>query len=181
MVTLKPLSTSALSCSNGKVKVHVFSKGALGKFGEADLTLLTRPLEKPSKNVISWPGEYDLKEVSIRAIGQEEGKYVSYVLSMDGVRVGVLSSPLHDWSEEELRAFGDVDILVIPAEDSERVTTVIEEIDSPVVVPLQTGDEKTFQNVLKAIGGEDAKVEKEIKIRPGTIKKEERAVYVLKS
>jgi len=181
MVTLKPLTGSGISCSNGKVKVYVFSKDAPKKFDEKGLTLLPKPREEAPKEVISWPGEYSLQGVAIRGVGQEEGKFVSYVLSIDGVRVGVLASPLHEWSEDELRALGNMDVLVVPADDVKRVTKIVEEVDCPVIIPLQTSDETTFKEVLKALGGDGAKAEKELKLKPGSIKAESRKVYVLKS
>jgi len=129
--------------------------------------------------VISWPGEYDVGGIAIRGIGHDEGQRVSYVIDDGKVRTAFLSTPLHEWTDNNLELLGDVDILCIPADDAKIAQKLIDEIDPRVLVPLPTKDEKTFVELLKIVGAQDKEIEKEYKLKGG-LPAEGRDVVILK-
>jgi hypothetical protein len=146
---------------------------------KANISLLGSPEDEVSSGVVSWPGEYDIGGVSIRGIGHEEGQRVSYVVDDGKVRVAFLSTPLHDWTDNNLQLLGDVDILCIPADDTKIAQKIIDEVDPRVLVPLPTKDEETFVELLKIVGAQDKEIEKEYKLKGG-LPVEGREVVILK-
>ena len=149
--------------------------------GEKHHVLLPAPSESTEPWIVSWPGEYDFNGIAIHAIGQAEGKQISYLVMAEGLRTGFLSSPLRDWTEQEIEQLGDLDILVIPADDAKLVQKIVEEVDPPVVIPLRTKDEKTFQEVLRACGAKDEAPVKEVKLKKSGLPVDSRVVYVLET
>ena len=156
--------------------------------GEKHHVLLATPSESTEPWIVSWPGEYDFNGIAINAIGQAPSTgsgqgtlQVSYLVMAEGLRTGFLSSPLRDWTEQEIERLGDLDILVIPADDAKLVQKIVEEVDPPVVIPLRTKDEKTFQEVLRACGAKDEAPVKEVKLKKSSLPTETRMVYVLEA
>ena len=100
-------------------------------------------------------------------------------MTAENIRCGFLSSPLGKLEDHEVEAFGDLDVLVIPAEDVKTVQKIVEEIDPPVVIPIKTKDDKAFQEVVAACGGKDVEPVKEVKLKKSSLPTESREVYVL--
>lgn len=149
--------------------------------GEKKYVLLAKPEREVTPSVVSWPGEYDFGGITIRGIGQAEGKHVSYVVTTENLRVGFLSSPLQEWSEHEVELLGDIDVLVIPADDAKLVQHLVEEVDPPVVIPLPSKDTKTYQEVLKVCGAKEVAPVPEVKLKKGSLPADSRVVYVLET
>lgn len=126
---------------------------------------------------VSWPGEYDYGGISIRGFGRNG--HVSYIVTTEGLRCGFFSSPLGQLEDHEIEALGDLDVLVVPAEDVKKVQQIVEEVDPPVVIPIKTKDSKVFQEVVAACGGKDVETVKEVKLKKSTLPTESREVYVL--
>jgi hypothetical protein len=76
------LSGSALKCTGGPMPFVVFPE----KVQAGMLNFMSSPQENPSREVISWPGEYDVAGITVRGIGQKEGQKVSYVIVVDDIR-----------------------------------------------------------------------------------------------
>ena len=150
-------------------------KPASGK----NYVLLSAPVEDDRAWVVSWPGEYEYGGTAIRGIGQMDGKQLSYVVIADGLRCGFLSSPLREWTAEEIELLGDLDVLVIPADDVKLVQKIVEEVDPPVVIPLSTKDDRTFQEVLRACGAKETAPVQEVKLKKSGLPVDSRVVYVL--
>lgn len=148
---------------------------------QGGVMLLSVPQEDPAPGVLSWPGEYDAAGFSIRGIGQDEGRQVSYLVHVEGIRCAFLSSPLGSWSEQEMTALGDVDLLVLPAEGEKVVGAIVEEVDPRVVVPLSTKDGAHFSAVLSLLGGAGSAPVSELKLKAGSLPQESRVVVVLES
>lgn len=142
--------------------------------------MLAESQENDESGVISWPGEYDYSGVAIRGVGHDSWKSVSYIVTIDGMRCGVLASPLEEWNDEDIELLGDLDILMVPAEDAKKVQKIIDEVDPRVVIPLKTND-KTWSEVVSACGGKGAEEVKDVKIKKSTLPTESREVYVLSS
>lgn len=100
--------------------------------------------------LITGPGEYEMRSVSIRGIpsfhdasgGRERGPNTIYRIEADGMTVAHLG----DFGEPELRAetaeaLGDVDILIIPVGglstiDGKTASAIAREIEPRVIVPM---------------------------------------------
>lgn len=141
------------------------------------LNFLGKPQESPSREVISWPGEYDIAGITIRGIGQLEGQKVSYVITVDDVRIAFPASPLEDWSSDDIEQLGEVHVLVLPAEDPKRCQTLLDEIDPRVLFIVPGSDGSLHPDVLKSCGAMDKEQVKEFKLK-GSFGAEGREVVV---
>ena len=176
MITFSSIKGAAVRCEWGDKTIVVFPE----KKEKADdlITFLSSPEESPQKGIISWPGEYDIQDIAIRGIGHEDGAQVSFVIELDGVRCGFLSAPLVEWSDYELELLGDIDVLVIPANNPKKVQKLVDEIDPRILIPVQNGDAEAFDEILNVCGakGQEEVTEHKVKGLP----MEGREVVVLK-
>lgn len=175
MIIFSSLGGAGISFSDGTQTLEVYPEKVSGN---ADLVLHTTPTDEVEDGAISWPGEYDYDGISIRGIGHDEGDRVSYAIEAGGARSAFLSTPLHDWTDNELELLGDVDILFIPADDAKLAQKIIDEVDPRVLVPLKTGDADTQATILKNCGAEGQEVTTEYKNK-GSLPAEGREVIVL--
>lgn len=176
MITITSLGGKCIKCDiDGKTIVAFSDKPD----SSADLSLLGAPEEEVTKGVISWPGEYDVDGIAVRGIGHEEGQKVSYAVDNGSVRIAFISTPLHEWTSYNLELLGDIDIMCLPADDAKLAQKFIDDVDPRILIPLPTKDEKTFVELLKAIGAQDKEIEKEYKIK-GALPAEGREVVILK-
>lgn len=176
MITIHSLGGKTIRCDiDGREIVAFAGKEVEG----AKISLLATPEDDVKSGVISWPGEYDIDGIAVRGIGHEEGKRVSFVIDNSRVRIAFMASPLHDWKSHELELLGDVDILCIPADDAKIAQKIIDEVDPRVLIPLPTTDEKTFVEILKAVGAHGKEIESEYKLK-GNLPAEGREVIILK-
>lgn len=170
-----PDGRSLLIETSNKTKLAFFpSKPVAGAF-----TFLSKPEEQPAKDVISWPGEYDVGGVSIRGIGQDQGGHISFVIEAEGVRIAVLPAPLHEWTDHELELLGDVAVMAIQGDDPKIAQKVIEEVDPRVIVPLAS-ETSSANDVLKVIGAVGTASVPEWKVKGG-LPAEGRQVIVLEA
>ncbi len=174
MLTIKALSGSSVSLSDGKTDVVAFPK----KPAANAVTLLSTPEEEPTNGVLSWPGEYDIGGVAIRGIGQQEGKKVSFLVHMDDVRVALPSSPIEEWSQEDIERLGDVAVMVLPAENPKHAQALIEEVDPRVLILVPGSDGTLDADVVKAAGAAGKEAVSEYKLK-GALPSEGRETVVL--
>lgn len=160
--------------SIGKLAVDVFP----AKIG-SNLCLLSHPEEEAKEKVISWPGEYDFEGMTLKGVGQLEGKQVSYTGFYEGVRVAFIDAPVQSWSDSEMQALGAVDVLVIAADDPKKVQAIVEEVDPRVVLLFKTKD-GDLAGVAKALGVKDIQPVDEFKAKSGSLPADARQVMVLK-
>ncbi len=176
MLTFTSSDGRSLQIETGnKVKLAFFPPKAVA----GAITLFCKPEEEPAEGTISWPGEYDMGGVSIRGIGQGEGGHVSFVCEAEGVRIAVLSAPLHDWTDHDFSLLGDVAILAIQGDDPKLAQKIIEEVDPRVIIPLAS-ENSTVNDVLKVIGAVGTAAVSEWKLKGG-LPAEGRQVIVLES
>lgn len=165
---------AAIEVTAGKKKL-VFFPG--DKAPSADLLFLSTPEEDPRDGVISWPGEYDIEGIAIRGVGHADGAQVSYVIEFEGTRCAFLSSPLHEWADQELELLGNIDVLVVPGDDAKLVQKLVDEIDPRILFPVLS-NEKEYDEVLKVVGAKGAEPVSEYKVKG--LPSEGREVVVLK-
>ena len=174
MIQFTSLGPDSCKITGGEKPVIVFPEAA--KADQNMITLLPVPEESTTVGALSWPGEYNEAGISIRGIGHAEGQQVSYVLEMDGVRIGVLSSPLKDWSDKQVEGAPNIDVLVIPAGDPKVVQKLVDEFDPRVLILLPGTDKNALAAVEKGIGVKERVGEYKLK---GSLPAEGREVIVL--
>lgn len=138
---------------------------------EGDVFLRTHgdfmPKKQP-KIVIDSPGEYEVSDISIKAIAarshmDEEGTTSATVFKLDiaDIRVviaGHISADLHD---DQLEALGTVDILVVPVGnsgytlDAIGASKLIKKFEPKIVIPTHYAD-KAVKYEVPQIALEDA-------------------------
>lgn len=150
MLIFSPLGGSATRCKGGQRGISAFAE----KAEAGDLLMMATPEETPTEGTISWPGEYDVAGIAIRGVGQKEGQQVSYLATVDGTRCAFIAGPLMEWTDAELESLGDVDVLVIPAEDGKKVQTLVEEIDPRVLILVPDAKGKFDPDTMKACGAQ---------------------------
>ncbi|EKD62462.1 MAG: Zn-dependent hydrolase of the beta-lactamase fold-like protein, partial [uncultured bacterium] len=102
-----------------------------------------------SKKVITGPGEYEIKGVSVLGFptfhddknGELRGKNTVYVIYLDGYALCHLGDLGHTLSEETINQIGDVDILFVPVGgfftlDVEKAIEVVHSIEPKVIIPM---------------------------------------------
>ncbi len=173
MLTFSSLGSGSYKIIGGKKPLIVFPQDRTTD--ASVLKLASSPEEQKSDDVLSWPGEYNEYEVSIRGVGHEEGQQISYVVEVDGVRCGCLSSPLRDWTDKQLESVGDLDVLAIPAEEVKLVQKLVDEFDPRVLIVIPSGDKGELDAVSKTVGVKETVKEYKVKSLPA----EGREVIVL--
>ncbi|MFA6039690.1 MAG: hypothetical protein WCV62_02795 [Candidatus Peribacteraceae bacterium] len=177
-LTLTTLGGSSLRISGAERPVLVFPDSSKID-GKEVLALLANPEEEIREGVISWPGEYNAAGVSMRGIGHGEGQQVSYVVELEGIRFGFLSSPLQDWTDKQLEMVGDIDVLVIPAEAQKVAQKLIDEFDPRILVLIPTNDKEAYAAIAKLVGVKPESTMSEYKMK-STLPAEGREVVVLR-
>ena len=104
---------------------------------------------KGDPKIISGPGEYEIKEVTILGFpsyhdtkkGEERGKNTIYVFEIDGIRICHLGDLGEKLSETLIEALGEIDVLLIPVGgtytiDSREAAELVREIEPSFVLPM---------------------------------------------
>lgn len=115
--------------------------------------------------VISGPGEYEIKGVSVFGIpsfhdkkrGAERGPNTIYAITMEGITLCHLGDLGDKLTEEQARDIGSVDILFVPVGgvytiNPEEAAEVVGVIDPKVVIPMHY---KTQESKMTELGGVD--------------------------
>lgn len=142
-------------------------------------TLLSNPEEAISdKKFLSWPGEYDFSGMTVRAVGQEEGRQVSYTCNTENMRFAFVSTPVLDWADAEIEKLGDVDVLVVAADNPKKVLALVEAVDPRIIIlfSVKGGD---LAGTAKACGNASIQPVAELKVKPGSLPSDARQVVVL--
>lgn len=176
MLTFSLLGSHGLRIVGAARPFTVFAEPA----GADELTLLSVPEDRPAADRISWPGEYDRAGITIRGIGQEEGRKVSYAMEADGYRLAFVGSPLQEFSDEDLERFGEVQVLVLPAENAKVCQKILEDIDPQLLILTPAPDGSLNQDTLKSCGGAAVEQVQEFKLK-GALPVEGRETVVISS
>jgi len=99
--------------------------------------------------VISGPGEYEVKGVSVIGVptwhddqgGAARGRNTVYVVEVDGLRLAHLGDLGHKLTESDLGLMGPIDIVFVPVGgeytiDAKVAAEVVKQVDPWVVVPM---------------------------------------------
>ncbi len=157
-----------------------------------------RGTNKEAPFMITGPGEYDVKGVSIRGVatfhdnvqGAKYGTNTVYSLNMEGINLCHLGCLGHALTEKQVAAIGNCDILFIPVGgdrtlDAKQAASLISEIEPRVVIPTHYKVPKlkykiaAVDSFLKEMGASQVKPESKLKIKRSDLPKEETRVVVL--
>ncbi len=173
MLTFTPLAGSSIRIVGGQLPIVSFPAETVA----GAINLLPSPQEHPSREMISWPGEYDVAGITIRGVGQAEGQKVSYVVEVDGVRVAFPALPLEVWEESDIEHLGEVHVLVLPTDDAKICQKLLDDVDPRVLIIVPGADGNLNADVLKACGAIDKERVAEYKLK-GALPQEGREVVV---
>ena len=176
MITFSSSDGAACMVESDSAKFAVFP----AKIPKDTWCLLSHPEEDlTNKKIVSWPGEYDFEGVTVRAVGQEAGKQVSYACHTENIRIAFVDTPVLDWTDTEIEKLGDVDVLVIAADNPKKITPFLEAVDPRVIIlfNVKGGD---LAGTAKACGATSVEPVSEFKVKPSTLPSDSRQVIVLK-
>lgn len=161
MLTYSYVGPGSVKCTGGAMPIVSFP----AKPVDGAINLFSAPEPTPSRERISWPGEYDVSGIRVRGVGQMEGQKVSFMVENDGVRTAFISSPLEEWENIDIEHFGDIHVMVLPADDAKKAQTLIDEIDPRVLILVPGSDGNMHPDVLKAAGAQGKEITKEFKLK----------------
>jgi len=139
--------------------------------------------------VVSGPGEYEIKGVSIVGMpsfhdnkkGTLRGKNTIYTIEMDNLRIVHLGDLGHTLKDDFFSLFGDIDILMVPIGgeytiDASEATQVVHSIEPEIILPMHYQMKGLKKDTFAKLSGVDSflketgvVVEKDTKL---TVKKE---------
>lgn len=175
MLVFAAQKDAGIQCSGADRPLQVYPSGSIDP---KVVTLLSKPEEEPTAGVFSWPGEYDIAGMTLKGIDHTEGRQVSFVVVINGLRCAFVSSPLHEWSDRELELLGDIAVLTVPAEHPKVIQRFLDEVDPRVLVIVPSAG-KMDPEVLSICGAKGIEPVSEYKLK-GTLPAEGREVVVLK-
>lgn len=173
MLTFTHLKGSSVRVTGGAMPVVSFPATPV----DGSINLFPSPQEFPSREQISWPGEYDVAGVTVRGVGQQEGQKVSYVAEVDGMRIAFPATPLEAWDDADIGRMGEVHVLVLPAEDPKLCQSLLDELDPRILIIVPSSDGTLHPDVLKVCGAADKEHVSEFK-QKGALPQEGREVVV---
>ena len=146
---------------------------------EAEIVVQTESsdLKIDKEDLISWPGEYEIKDVIVHAepigTGAEEKKIISF--EVDGIRLCAMARISETPDTKLISKLGDIDILFMPMTiDPKIALETIEEFDPRLVIlsDFRTNNDPEapiLADFLKEIGqtGLEAEDQIEVKSRSG--------------
>lgn len=131
-----------------------------------------------SPKIVSGPGEYEIKGVSIFGVptyhdtkqGAERGKNTVYVINVDNLRVCHLGDLGHTLSEEQVGEIGEVDILLAPVGgvytvDASTASQIVLGLEPKVVIPMHYKTPELNSEIFGKLAGVEEFI-KELGIEP---------------
>lgn len=130
--------------------------GLKGIIKPKDITLYTTKQDKKveAQFTIDSPGEYEVSSVSVQGIGarahmdedEKSRNATMYRLVIDDMRVAVVGHVYPELSDEQLEAFGMIDVLFVPVGgsgytlDGIGALKIIKKIEPKIVIPTHYGE-----------------------------------------
>jgi len=142
--------------------------------------------------LVSDPGEYDVKGVTITGIPlkEERGYVTAFLVECEDIKILNLGH-IKDFSmkEEELEGLGEIDVLIIPVGgedvmDASSASKLVNHIEPKLVIPSHykipglTVDAQPVDKFIKEMGGKSETVEK-LTIKRKDLNPEETKVFIL--
>ena len=111
------------------------------------------PADTTEANEVSGPGEYEIKEVSIKGIQLLEESTpklikTAYAVTVEHITLGFLGEIAKMPDAEFSEKLGNIDILILPVGkpylDAESAAKLVKQIDPRIVIPSFTKNPKDF-------------------------------------
>lgn len=140
-----------------------------------------------AEKLFNWPGEYEIKDIPIRAIpvGTKEGASdtLIFCFAINEVKFCHLGELGHVPSSEIIKEIGDVDVLMIKIGknsnlSAKQVTEIIEGIEPRAVIPM---GENIAAGALKDIGAEKVETRDKFTLKSASDLPDEEMQYVVLS
>ncbi len=143
--------------------------------------------------VISGPGEYELKGVSIRGLssesnyGGEKRLNTIYLVNIEGMNICFLGALGSSLNKEVTQYLEDIDILFVPIGgdgllDPENAYKLVVNLEPKVVIPMHyTSSKKALEQFLKEAGESDHEVFDKLTLKKKDLEGKEGDIMVLKS
>jgi len=161
--------------------------------GKVDILLLSKAKGKikPSRNpfLINGPGEYEVRGVFIRGIEiqTEEGKTATvYTIEAEELKVcSFCEIDSKELSAEHLEKIGSIDILIIflgQNFSSKQIQKIIVQLEPKIIVPIETGEEKSkikLKEFLKEMGAKETERKKQLIFKKNELKEDGTEIIVL--
>jgi L-ascorbate metabolism protein UlaG (beta-lactamase superfamily) len=103
----------------------------------------------PGYEAVTAPGEHSVAGIDITSIktfhdshqGKERGRNIVHVIAMDGLRIAHLGDLGHVLADDETRAIGKVDVVLIPVGghftiEPKDAVAVVRQLRPSVVIPM---------------------------------------------
>lgn len=140
----------------------------------AILTIGDKITFEEDAKVISGPGEYDIKEVSV--LGYRVDKDTVYVLEAEGLRILYLGTLNHKLSDNLTKEIGNIDVCIISAgSDVDEAVALTRQIEPTITIPVNYESTDSFAT---ALGGRIEKLAK-LSIKSADLLSQEAHVVVL--
>lgn len=175
MITFKALKDGACSVTTTSASFDVFPE----KTGKDTWTFLSHPEEeRANKKIVSWPGEYDFAGISVRGVGQESGRQVSYVCHTEAIRIAFVDEPVLEWTDSDIEKIGEIDVLVVAADNPKKVLALVEAVDPRVIILFET-EKGDLAGTAKVCGMTKVETSADYKVKAGSLPQDSRQVVVL--
>jgi L-ascorbate metabolism protein UlaG (beta-lactamase superfamily) len=143
---------------------------------------------RPEFKIIDGPGEYEMHDVFVTGArtyqddkqGADLGYNTTYVIEVEGMKIGHLGNLGHALSESQAETLEDVDILFAPIgrEDGlsdEKIAQVVTDLSPKIVIPMRyatsIGDKNLgdFAEFCRKIGVEMPESEDKLVVKPSDL------------
>ena len=141
-----------------------------------------------SPRVLSAPGEYEIAGVFVTGVptyhdaaeGSEQGQNVAFLLDFDGLTVCHLGDLGHSLTQEQVEAFDQVNVLLIPVGGANTLSgalaaEVVSVIEPKVVVPMHyktplvSRELDGVERFLRAMGAGQVEPQETLRVRAGAL------------
>lgn len=141
-----------------------------------------------SPRVVDAPGEYEIGGVFITGVptyhdatgGAEQGRNIAFLYDFDGLTVCHLGDLGHSLTTEEVEAFGQVNVLLIPVGGMNTLSgalaaEVVSMIEPNIVVPMHyktplvPRELEGVERFLRAMGAGEVETQESLRVRAGTL------------
>jgi L-ascorbate metabolism protein UlaG (beta-lactamase superfamily) len=143
---------------------------------------------RPEFKIIDGPGEYEMHDVFVTGArtyqddkqGADLGYNTTYVIEVEGMKIGHLGNLGHALSESQAETLEDVDILFAPIgrEDGlsdEKIAQVVTDLSPKIVIPMRyatsIGDKNLgdFAEFCRKVGVEMPESEDKLVVKPSDL------------
>jgi L-ascorbate metabolism protein UlaG (beta-lactamase superfamily) len=152
---------------------------------------------RPEYKIIEGPGEYEMHDVFVTggrtyqddAKGAEAGYNTTYVIEVEGIKIGHLGNIGHSLTETQAEELEDLDVLLVPTGSEtglsyDKAVEIVTELSPKVVIPMRyatpIGDRSlgNLQEFCKKLGVEVPEAEDKLTVKSSDLGETTRLVVL---